>query len=167
MNKKLVFLFLGFGAMLVLLSNCEKNESNPVDNVTLLTNGSSKVWYLAKITTPSGHKASIPSCVCDDEISFNNDGTRIINNMGTIIDPESSSPLICKDTVQDTFTAYWELSPGNDTLTVTFYSSFYDYNATSVSEIISLTEDTLVLNTWHDTTPFGVVSQQTETYYSK
>lgn len=165
MNKKLVFLSLGLSAIVTLLSNCEKKDSNPVNDAALLTNGSSKVWYLSKIASPSGNETEIPSCVSDDEISFNIDGTCMISNMGTTIDPESQGALICKDTIQETFTTYWKLSPGNDTLTVSFYSSFYDYNATSVSEIITLTEDLLVLNTWHDTNPYAPV-QQTETYYS-
>ena len=165
MKKKNLVLLVFLGLIITILSNCEKKDTMQNDNVTLLTNGSSKVWYLSKITSPSGTNITIPSCVLDDEICFNINGTRIRNNMSTIIDPNSQGIFSCIDTIEMIDTVYWNLNQNQDTLTVSYYSTYYDYNASSVSKIITLTNDRLVLNTCYNTSPYAA-SQQIETYYS-
>lgn len=167
MKKKNLALLVFLGLIVTMVSNCEKEDSMKVDNLALLTNGSSKVWVLSRITLSSGTVPLLPSCVRDDEICFNINGTRIRNNMGTTIDLEIQGPTTsCKDTVQLTDTAYWTLNQDQNTLSVSNYSIYYNYDACSVSQIITLTDDSLVMYTNHNTNPYVAV-EQTETYYSK
>ena len=84
---------IAFVFIITLGISCE-TENNNITNVELLTNGSSKTWYLSKIVAIDGTTISPSFCIVDDEYKFQINGECLINNMGTI--PAISLPPVRK-----------------------------------------------------------------------
>jgi hypothetical protein len=153
MNKRFFFLISMMGLILVMIYGCEKDK--PINNIGLLTNGSSKIWFIKKIVTNDLITIELPSCETDDERKFMIDGKYLVNNMGTIPKIDNSpiinaTPPRCEDTLNITYTYNWNFNSTMDTLTI-YYASFI-----AISKIQKLTNDSLIIkyavnDTWFQT----------------
>lgn len=158
MNRNfLYFKLIAFVLMLTLGIGCE-TENIKTTNIDLLTNGSSKIWYLSKIVTIDSTTINPPTCIVDDEFNFKINGTCLINNMGTIYSqpPLFSEIPFCKDTIEIIDNASWTLNAEMDILT--FSTAKY----VIPGKILKLTNDTLILKRTYSTSVI-----QTEYYASK
>jgi len=158
MNRRFIyFLLIAFILTLTLGIGCEK-DNNKTTNVDFLTNGSSKIWHLAKIVTIDSTTINPPSCIVDDEFNFKINGACLVNNMGTIYSqpPIFTGPPFCKDTAEIIDNASWTLNAEMDILT--FSTAKYGISG----KILKLTTDTLILKRTYSSSVI-----QTEYYASK
>jgi hypothetical protein len=147
MIKKLLYLLISVGLFITMISSCEKDSNKSVNNIDLLTNGSSKIWCLSEIATPGSIAIKPLSCIVDDENKFQINGKCLIDNMGSIINtnpPIFSGPPSCKDTVDIVDTASWTLNTKMDTLTVSTKKYVL------IGKIIKLTTDSLIIKRTYD-----------------
>ena len=119
----------------LLVFACEKDK--PANNFDLLTNGSSKVWYLKK-TVPNLISTELPVCLTDDEHIFMSDGKYIIDNMGTFL-TDDMGQLYCSNAPNLTFTNSWDFNLTMDTITINYQSNISSY------KIRKLTGDSLII----------------------
>jgi photosystem II stability/assembly factor-like uncharacterized protein len=152
MNKNFLYFLIIFGIIFFLINGCKKENIEPPTNIDsliidsanihLLTNDSSKIWYLSKIVTLDSTIISPSSCIVDDEFKFQINGECLIDNMGTVYHNSSTlnNPLFCSDTVDIIDHASWILNMEMDTLTI----SAAKYSLTG--KILKLTSDSLILN---------------------
>ena len=153
MNKQFFFVISMMGLILIMIYGCEKDK--PINNIDLLTSGSSKIWFIKKIVTNDLITIELPACETDDERKFMIDGKYLVNNMGTFLKIDNS-PIInaipphCEDTLNITYTYNWDFNSTMDTLTI-YYASFI-----AISKIQKLTNDSLIIkyavnDTWFQT----------------
>lgn len=157
MNKKLIYLLIPLGLVAIMIS-CDEDSNNPT-NIDLLTNGSSKNWYLSKIVNPSSISIVPKSCIADDENRFEINGNCLIDNKGTIYSqgpPGFFMPPLCKDTIDIIDIASWTLNSKMDSLTISANKYVL------IGKIIKLTTDSLIVKRTYD----GFY-MQTEYYVSK
>jgi hypothetical protein len=114
---------------------CEKDK--PANNFYLLTNGSTKIWYLKKIV-PNSFSAELPVCLTDDQHKFMSDGKYIVDNMGTFI-TDDMGQLSCSDAPNLTSTYSWNFNLTMDTITIVYPSSL------SLYKVQKLTGDSLII----------------------
>jgi hypothetical protein len=114
---------------------CEKDK--PVDNIDLLTNGSSKVWYLKRII-PNSIVAELPVCLTDDEHKFLSDGKYIVDNMGTFL-TDDMGRLFCSDAPNIIDTYSWKFNVTMDTITIIYPTNL------SLCKVLKLTSDSLII----------------------
>jgi hypothetical protein len=114
---------------------CEKDK--PANNFDLLTNGSSKVWYLKRIVHNS-IGTELPVCLTDDEHKFMSDGKYIVDNMGTFL-TDDMGQLYCSDAPNLISTYSWKFNLTMDTITIIYPSSL------SLCKVQKLTGDSLII----------------------
>ena len=144
--------------LVAMINGCEK-DSKPITNVDLLTNNSSKIWFLSKIINPDSLIIKPMSCIVDDQNKFQINGNCLIDNMGTTYSTGSSDfsePPSCKDTVDIIDTATWTLNSKMDTLTV------LTRKYVLIGKIIKLTTDSLIIKRTYSNSHV-----QTEFYLTK
>jgi len=124
------------GFILLSLYACEKDK--PANNFDLLTNGSSKVWYLKRMV-PNVLEIELPECITDDEHKFMSNGKYIIDNMGTYITIDENKPPYCSDAPNITFTYSWNFNFTMDTLTIDYSTSV------CMAKVQKLTRDSLII----------------------
>ncbi|HEY5825372.1 MAG TPA: hypothetical protein VIT44_13450 [Cyclobacteriaceae bacterium] len=161
------FLLPLLSIQLILFSGCE-DEAKKISNSDLLTNQSSKTWYLLKIrinlSTAQGPTVVMLaplSCTTDDENIFQADGKYLIDNKGTmynILNPDFfGAPEFCKDTIDIIETNSWSINEKMDSLTIS--STQYVYGL----KILKITTDSLIVFRGNQHNTVG----QTEYYVSK
>ena len=124
------------GFILLSLNACEKDK--PANKFDLLTNGSSKVWYLKRMV-PNVLGIELPDCITDDEHKFLSNGKYIIDNMGTYITIDGNDPPYCSEAPDTTFTFPWNFNLTMDTLT-------FDYSpSVCMAKVQKLTSDSLII----------------------
>ena len=158
MIRKFYCLLVPIGIIFAMIYSCEK-DIETVTNFDLLTNNSSKNWYLLKIMNPDSMIVEPMPCLLDDRHTFQINGDCLIDNMGTIYSTGSSDfsePPSCKDTVDVVDVATWTLNSKMDTLTVS--TSKY----VLIGEIVKLTTDSLIIKRTYPNTYV-----QTEYYVTK
>ena len=135
MKTHLLLIKCLIGLILLSMYACEKDK--PANNFDLLTNGSSKVWYLKRIV-PNSVGSELPVCLTDDEHKFLSDGKYIVDNMGTFL-TDDMGQLNCSDAPNLTFTYSWSFNLTMDTITIIYPSSL------SLYEVQKLTGDSLII----------------------
>lgn len=123
------------GLILLSIYSCDKDK--PETNFDLLTNGSSKVWYLKGIKPPPVI-GEFPVCLADDEHKFMSDGKYSIHNMGTEL-VDDMGEVECSDEQDSTFSFSWTLNLTMDTLTL-IYPSYI-----CPAKVQKLTADSLII----------------------
>jgi hypothetical protein len=134
--KDQIFLKLSI-LVLILLSiySCEKDK--PVNYVDLLTNSSSKVWYL-KRTVPDLYNAELPACLADDEHKFMSDGKYLLDHMGTFL-TDDMGEVFCSEETNFISAFSWNFNLTMDTIT------FITPPFTSSGKVQKLTVDSLII----------------------
>jgi hypothetical protein len=132
-------------SIVLICCNKDNTELNN-DNLSLLTNNSSKIWIISNITFESELNIKPFECNLDDEHKFNKDGNYYKDNKGTDIDSIflSGPPSTCIDTINIITQGKWSFSSKKDSLIV--IGKYYFL----VGKILKLTKDSLVLKRTFD-----------------
>jgi hypothetical protein len=135
MKNHLLFKLIMPGLILFSIYSCEKDKS--ASNFDLLTNGSSKVWYLKRIEPPLVI-GEFPVCLADDEHNFKSDGKYTVDHMGTFL-VDDMGEVSCSSEPNFTSSFMWSFNLTMDTITLIYPS----YNCSA--KVQKLNSDSLII----------------------